>query len=152
MKKTNEILSILIIVLVLAQAVLMFIPFFNFGGTAYSIQDYVFAKTGEIGKYIDANNVIADYKVNDYAPMLALTFLVSIVMLVSNVLSRRALFSHLSAVVWGVLAAIVYLTNGILKYGDPTVRLVHIIVILVAGVLSLVRLYPWICYRYLKKK
>lgn len=160
MKKINTILGFAIAVLLLVQMAVLFLPYFTVGDNTYSIQNAVWDKVPEVNKaFVDEANAPLsedddpiEIPVNTYGPMLGLTFLMSIATLISLLASRKAIFPAVFSVAWGGVATYTYLTTDILTTGNATLRLVHIILIVIADVLILARLYPWFCVRFRKKK
>lgn len=158
MKKINNILGYAILALILVQMVILFLPYFTVGGNTYSIQNAVWDKVAEVNKLLveEANAPLSEddvpikVPVNGYGPMLGLTFLMSLVTVIGMIVSRKATFPTVFSVAWAGVALYTYLTTDLLSR-NATLRLVHIVLIAVASVLILARLYPWYCVRFKKK-
>ena len=159
MKKLNNILAIAIMVLLLAQMVVLFLPYFTVGGTTYSLQNAVWDKVEEVNKALvkEANAPLSkdddpiEVPVNDYGPLLGLTFLMSLATIISIVASRKAIFPAVFSVAWAGVATYSYLTVDLLNR-NANLRMVHILLIAIADLLILARLYPWFTVRFPKKK
>ncbi len=138
MKTFAKILTVLLVVLVLGQVVMMFLPYFTFTPevslsnpdpveTDYSLQEYCWTKTAEMKKTF--KKLIDDYNINDYAHSLVLTFLVGVASIVLNIIGGDWLVSQIATLAWSVLGLGCFATNGILEFGAqnlwiPTVSLI----------------------------
>lgn len=137
MKKTVNLLSILIIVMLLVQLVCMFLPYFNLTPIAdrvnknpvptdYSIQQYCWTDCATMNKIF--NKMIDDYDSNDYAISLVLTFVLGVISLgvialnLKNVLTGipgpvLRVLSHAFSILWVGIGLFCFLTNYILTLG-----------------------------------
>ena len=163
MKTFAKILTIALVVLVLAQVVFMFLPFFHYTPektlmlpdpqpTDYSLQSYVWVKTQELEKTF--KTLIDDYFVNDYAHGLALTFLVGLIAIGCNVFNGNMLLSQIASVLWGVLCVSTFATNPILEFGTKNTWLVpaSLIIGIVGLVVAVARLIPYTVFTIEKNR
>ena len=100
MKNTLRVLGIAIILLLLAQIVVMFMPYFDFSDmvkpdrkgnipeSEFSLQEYCWMDTEDMGKNF-FKELIEDYNVNDHAVSLVLTFVIGCVVVILNAMRYR---------------------------------------------------------------
>lgn len=163
MKTFAKILTIALVVLLLAQLVLMFLPYFTFTPVKtlsnpdpvesdYSLQEYCWTKTAELEKTFKA--LVDDYNINDYAHSLVLTFIVGAMAVVFNLINGNMLVSQGVTVLWGVLGISCFTTNGILEFGAKNLWIptVSIIIIAVAMAVQAARLVPYVIFTIEKNK
>ena len=165
MKNTLRVLGIAILLLVLFQMVVMFMPYFDFADmvkpdrkgnipeSEYSLQEYVWMDTEDMGKLF-FKELIEDYNVNDHAVSLALTFLIGCVVVLLNALNFTKSFNtyvtfqagfinvvtHLLSAFWCYIAINAYLTSGVLQFGDQQLYMISLSVIYVVTGLVALRL------------
>lgn len=168
MKKAVNVLSILVIVLVLAQVVCMFLPYWtltpvadrllnpNPQPTDYSIQDYCWTECRTMNKIFEKmfkeNYNGAKYVSNDYVLGLVLTFLLgvlaivfSVIKLVKNISKTKApvvnTLSHGFGLAWAGVALYNFFLNFILALTSyPMVHTMLIVFAIPAAVAVAVRL------------
>lgn len=168
MKKIIGITTIVLVVLLIAQIALLFMPFFedripeksyannyNPQPTDYSMMDYAFFKTNEMKPIFKAEvkEVFGDkkYLSNNYVMGIVFIFALGAVAAVSNIVSRRSFFTHLISVLWAAISIpaffgpIMTLPNTV-----QWIRTAGLAISIVGALLVLVRLYPWFASRYLK--
>lgn len=131
MKLLGKILTIALVVLVVAQLALMFLPYFRFTPaqtldlpnpveTDYSLQDFTWTKIQEMEKTIKdvAKNELGvkskDYSINPYAHPLVLTFVTGILVLICSLFFYNKLGAQVVNVLWGVFGVFNFATNQIL--------------------------------------
>lgn len=165
MKNTLRVLGIAVLLLVLFQLVVMFMPYFDFADmvkpdrkgnipeSEYSLQEYVWMDTEDMGKLF-FKELIEDYNVNDHAVSLALTFLIGCVVVFLNILNFAKSFNtyvtfqagfvnvvtHLLSAFWCYIAINAYLTSGVLRFGDQQLYMISLILIYVITGLVALRL------------
>ena len=176
MKKLNlmrtivNITTILLVVLLIAQIALLFMPYFEDRvlkkskqnpdpqPTDFSMMDYAFFKTEEL-EYVfkPETKELLDgekYTPNPFVMEIVWAFALGAVALVANIVSKRGFFNQIVSVLWAVMAIPGFLTGTVFTFPN-TVQWVHtacIIVSILGGVTVLVRLYPWFADRFLQKK
>lgn len=163
MKTFAKILTIALVVLLLAQLVLMFLPYFTFTPvkslsnpdpveTDYSLQDYCWTKTAELKKTF--KSLIPKYDINDYAHSLVLTFVFGLAAVVFNLLNGNMLVTQGVTILWGVLGISCFATNEILAFGAMNLWIptVSIIIIAVAMAVQAARLVPYVIFTIEKNK
>lgn len=165
MKKTVRVLGIAIILLLLVQIVLMFMPYFDFTAEVkpdrkgnmpkgvFSLQDYCWIDTEDMGKdFFDDR--IEDYNVNDHAVPLVLTFVIGCVVVILNVMNFATSFNtyitfraglitvltHAISGFWCYIAINAYLTSGVLQFGNQQLYMASLITIFVATAVIALRL------------
>ena len=163
MKNTVRVLGIVIILLLLAQIVVMFMPYFDFADmvkptkrdpnpkSEFSLQDYCWMDTEDMGKNF-FKELIDDYSVNDHVMGLVLTFVIGCVCVILNgmnfsnsfnkfVTFRAGLINVLTHIIsgfWGYIAINAYLTSGVLQFGNQNLYMTSLILIFVTtGVIAL---------------
>ena len=148
MKNIIRFLGFAIVLLTLVQLVSMFMPYFDFSDmvkpteskpnpeTEFSLQEYIWIDTADsrsMGGTVDMGKqffrkLIDDYRINDHAEPLALTFLIGCVVVFLNMLNFansfnklvtfRASFikviTHIISCVWGAIAVYTYLNVAVL--------------------------------------
>ena len=132
MKLLGKILTIALVVLVVAQLALMFLPYFRFTPaktlylptpveTDYSLQDFAWTKIQEMEKTIKydvAKNELgvkaSDYTINPYAHPLVLTFIAGVLSLICALFFHGKLGAQIVNVLWGVFGVFNFATNQIL--------------------------------------
>lgn len=151
LKKPVTILSILAVLLIIAQIAVMFIPCFNMTPVAtrrepnpqpkeYSLFSYCWSECEEMSKILDKK--IDDYNINDYAMGIVLSNVFGLACLIFLVIEMKNTFqnykvgganavkflSNVFCIVWGVLSVHGFLTADIFAYcveGSP-VRMIMI--------------------------
>lgn len=139
MKNVIRVLGIAIVLLLLLQIVVMFMPYFDFSAdvkatkkdpnpkTEYTLQDYVWMETEKMDKNF-FKKIIDDYNVNDHAEGLALTFVIGCVVVILNMMNFTNSFNkfvtfragminvitHLVNCFWCYIAITAYLTSAVL--------------------------------------
>ena len=163
MKNTVRVLGIVIILLVLAQIAVMFLPYFDFADmvkptkrdpnpkSVFSLQDYCWMDTEDMGKNF-FSELIDDYSVNDHAVSLVLTFAIGCVVVILNAMNFANSFNtfvtfragmirvvtHIFSVLWCYIAINAYLTSGVLQFGDQQLYMLSMNLILAAtGIIAL---------------
>jgi len=170
MRTIVNITTILLVVMLVAQVALLFMPYFQ-GRTLkktyhnpdpqptdYSMMDYAFFKTTDL-EYVFAPETKANfgtqkYSAGDYVMSIVWAFALGAVALVANIVSKRSIFTQIVSVLYAAIVIPELLTGKVFSFPN-TVQWVHtacIITSIVAGVAVLVRLYPWFAYRFLKQK
>lgn len=165
MKKTVNALGIVIILLLLLQIVVMFMPYFDFTARVepdrkgnmpkgvFSLQDYCWMDTEDMGKNFFKKD-IENYNVNDEAVPLVLTFAIACVAVILNVMNfansfntyitfRAGLITVLTHIIsgfWCYIAINAYLTSQVLPLGDQQLYMVSLITIFAATALIALRL------------
>ena len=165
MKNTIRVLGIVIILLVLAQIAVMFLPYFDFSDmvkpdrkgnipqSVFSLQDYCWMDTEDMGKNF-FKTLIDDYNVNDHAVSLVLTFAIGCVVVIINGMNfansfntyitfRAGLIKVLAYIIsafWCYIAINAYLTSGVLQFGDQQLYMISLCVIYVVTGLVALRL------------
>ena len=165
MKNTVRAMGIAIILLLLVQIVVMFLPYFSFPGevkptrkdpdpqTEFSLQDYCWMHTEDMGKNFFQKR-IENYNVNDHAVSLVLTFVFACVCVVLNTMKFSNSFNkfvtfraglinvvaHAISCFWGYVAINAYLTSGVLQFGDQNLYMISLITIFVTTGLIALRL------------
>lgn len=170
MKKIIGITTIVLVVLLIAQVSLLFMPFFedrvpdpsyqnNYDPqpTDYSMMDYAFLKTQEMKPIFKAEvkEVFGDkkYLSNNYVMGIVFTFALGAVAAVSNIVSRRSFFTHLISVLWAVFSIPAFFDPiMILPNTVQWIRMAGLAISIVGAVLVVARLYPWFAWRFLKKR
>lgn len=127
MKNTLRVMGILIVLLVLAQLVVMFMPYFDFTNdvtptkkdpnpkTSYTLQDYVWMETEAMDKAF-FKKMIDDYNVNDHAEGLALTFGIGVVVILLNLLNFSNSFRKFITFRTGLINVITHIVSGFWCY------------------------------------
>ena len=165
MKKTVNVLSIAIILLLLVQIVVMFMPYFDFADmvkptkrdpnpkSVFTLQDYCWMDTEDMGKNF-FKELIEDYNVNDHAVPLVLAFVIGCVAVILNAMNfansfntyitfRAGLITVLTHAItgfWCYVAINAYLTSGVLQFGNQDLYMVSLIAIFAATGITALRL------------
>lgn len=165
MKNTLRVLGIAIILLLLAQIVVMFMPYFDFSDmvepdrkgnipeSEFSLQEYCWMDTEDMGKNF-FKELIEDYNVNDHAVSLVLTFVIGCVVVILNAMNFTNSFNkfvtfragfvrvlaHAFSAFWCYIAINAYLTSGVLQFGDQQLYMLSLNLIYVATGLVVLRL------------
>lgn len=165
MKNTIRALGIVIILLLLAQITVMFLPYFDFSDmvkpdrkgnipeSEFSLQEYCWMDTEDMGKNF-FKELIEDYNVNDHVMGLVLTFVIGCVCVILNGINFSNSFNkfvtfraglikvvtHIANGLWGYIAINAYLTSGVLQFGDQTLYMTSLILIFVTTGLIALRL------------
>ena len=165
MKNTLRVLGIAIILLLLAQIVVMFMPYFDFSDmvkpdrkgnipeSEFSLQEYCWMDTEDMGKNF-FKELIEDYNVNDHAVSLVLTFVIGCVVVILNAMNFTNSFNkfvtfragfvrvlaHAFSAFWCYIAINAYLTSGVLQFGDQQLYMLSLNLIFVATGLVVLRL------------
>lgn len=164
LKKPVTILSVLTILLIIAQIAVMFIPCFNMTPVAtrrepnpvaqdYSLFSYCWWDCEEMNKVLDKK--IDNYDVNDYAIGIVLSNALSLVSLIFLVVELKHILqnykvgsaktvkvlSNVFCIAWGVQSVYAYLTAGIFAYGveGSPVQMIQIYIAVAALLVVLVR-------------
>lgn len=157
LKKPVNLLGILLVVLMLVQVVLMFLPYFELNGEVYSMQDFAWFKCEKINKQF--NKLIDDYYINDYVMGIVLTFVFGVLGLLMTALEIRyaaegyttmgtitvKLLGYVFCVAWVLYGLPDFLGNSIHQFGNPGIQYaclgcvaVGAVIVIVRAVLSLV--------------
>lgn len=165
MKNVVRVLGIAIVLLLLAQIVLMFMPYFDFADmvkptkrdpnpkSVFSLQDYCWIDTEDMGKDF-FKELIEDYNVNDHAVPLVLTFAFACLGVIVNLLNFKNSFNtfvtfraglikviaHVLSGIWGYVAINAYLNSGVLQFGNQTLYMASLNIIFVTTALIALRL------------
>lgn len=165
MKNTLRVLGVVIILLLLAQIAVMFLPYFDFSDmvepdrkgnlpeSEFSLQEYCWMDTEDMGKNF-FKQLIDDYNVNDHAVSLVLTFAIGCVVVILNAMNlansynkfvtfRAGLIrvlAHAISAFWCYIAINAYMTSGVLQFGNQQLYMVSLILIYVATGLIALRL------------
>ena len=165
MKNTLRVLGIAIILVLLAQIVVMFLPYFDFADmvepdrkgnipeSEFSLQEYCWMDTEDMGKQF-FKELIEDYNVNDHAVSLVLTFVIGCVVVILNAMNFANSFNkfvtfraglirviaHAVSAFWCYIAINAYLTSGVLQFGDQQLYMISLNLIYVATGLIALRL------------
>ena len=165
MKNTIRVLGIALVLLLLAQLVVMFMPYFDFADmvkptkrnpdpkSVFTLQDYCWMETEDMGKNF-FKELIDDYNVNDHAVSLALTFVIGCVVVLLNLMNFAKSFNtyitfqagfinfvtHAVSALWCYVAINAYLTSGVLQFGDQQIYMISLTLIYVATALTALRL------------
>lgn len=160
MKNVIRVLGIAIVLLLLAQIVLMFMPYFDFADmvkptkrdpnpkSVFTLQDYCWMETEDMGKDF-FKELIEDYNVNDHAVPLVLTFVFACLSVIVILLNFKNSFNtfitfraglmkvvaHAVSCFWGYVAIDAYLTSGVLQFGNQELYMASLNVIFVATAL-----------------
>ena len=165
MKNTIRILGIAIILVLLAQIVLTFMPYFDFADmvkpdrkgnipeSEFSLQEYCWMDTEDMGKNF-FKTLIEEYDVNANAVPLVLAFVIGCVVIVLNAMNFGNSFNtyvtfragfvkvlaHLFSIFWAYLGIDAYLNVGVLQFGDQQLYMIHLILVYVTSALIGLRL------------
>lgn len=165
MKNTLRVLGIAIILVLLAQIVMMFMPYFDFADmvkpdrkgnipeSEFSLQEYCWMDTEDMGKSF-FKKLIDDYNVNDHAVPLVLTFAIGCVVIILNAMNFANSFNkfvtfraglirvlaHGVSCFWSYIAIDAFLNSGVLQFGDQQIYFISLVLIYVATALIAVRL------------
>ena len=167
MKNTLRVLGVAIILLLLVQIVVMFMPYFDFSDmvkpdrkgnipqSQFTLQDYVWMETEDMGKNF-FKELIEDYNVNDHAVSLALTFVVGCVVVILNAMNFTNSFrtfitfrtgmikviTHIISAFWCYIAIDAYLTSAVLTvpHANQQMYMISLNLIYVTTALVAVRL------------
>ena len=176
MKKLNlmrtivNITTILLVVLLVAQIALLFMPYFEGRvlkktyqrpdpqPTDFSMMDYAFFQTEDL-EYVfkaETKSILngQKYSANLFVMEIVWAFTLGAIALVFNITSKRGFFTQIVSILWAVVAIPGFLTGAVFTFAN-TVQWVHtacIIVSILGGVVVLVRLFPWFADRFLQKK
>ena len=177
MKTTVRVLGIAIVLLLLAQIFVMFMPYFDFSDMVkptkrdpnpkaiFTLQDYCWMDTEDMGKDF-FKELIEDYNVNDHAVSLVLTFAFACVCAVLNLMNFSNSFNkfvtfraglikvvtHIISVFWAYTAINAYLTSGVLQFGDQQLYKTSLILIFVASALIALHLVADITFGVINGK
>lgn len=159
MKKATNILTIVLVVLIVVQVGMMFLPYFNFQlpkvkdetKTSYNMQEYIWIYCEEMTDYLE--DVIDGYKINDYAIPLVGVNLFAIVAFLFNICSRkRGLFTQVFSIAWGVATPIFFLSCKILPYGNTSIQTACVAISFVGLAVSVARACTWFIAWQQKRK
>ena len=165
MKNVIRILGVVLVLLVLAQLVVMFLPYFDFADmvkpdrkgnipeSEFSLQEYCWMDTEDMGKNF-FKKLIDDYNVNDHAVSLVLTFVIGCVVVLLNIMNFANSFNkfvtfraglirvlaHAISAFWCYIAINAYLTSGVLQFGDQQLYMISLTLIYVATGFAALRL------------
>lgn len=164
LKKPVTILSVLAILLIIAQIAVMFIPCFNMTPVAtrrepnpaakdYSLFSYCWWECEEMTKILDKK--IDNYNVNDYVMGMVLSNVLGLAALIFVVVELKHIFqnykvggakavkvlSNVFCLAWGAQSLYAYLTADIFAYGveGSPVQLIQIGIAVAALLVALVR-------------
>lgn len=163
--KLIKIMSIALIVLLAAQVVMVFLPFFEDRtpeATAkvpdpvagdYSMMDYAFFKTEEVSSFLKTDLKLGKkYEVNDFVMGIVFAFALGATALVANICSQKSIFTNIVSVMWAAMAPVAFLFDDVMALGNQGIRWGCVVVSIVGGLIALVRLYPWFCVKFLSVK
>ena len=171
MKNTIRILGIAIILVLLAQIIVTFMPYFDFADmvkpdrkgnipeSEFSLQEYIWMDTEDMGKSF-FKTLIEDYNVNDHAVPLVLEFVIGCVVIILNALNFSNSFhtyvtfragfikvlTHLFSAFWAYLAIDAFLNVGVLQFGDQQMYMINLILVYVTTALIALRLVVELAY------
>ena len=167
MTKITKILSAAFMVFMLAQIALMFLPYFKFTDLldehhSVSLQGWVWIECGSAAMNSYFKQFIEGFKFNEHFGGLVLTFACGLVGFVTTLMDFVGMFTddtrpvasaigQIFSALWLGLGLATFLGEEALLYGDLTIRTAGIIVLAVAAVVYLARLYPWFCAKFGKK-
>ena len=177
MKNVVRVMGIAIVLLLLAQIVLMFMPYFDFADMVkptkrdpnpkaiFTLQDYCWMDTEDMGKNF-FKELIEDYNVNDHAVPLVLTFAFACLGVIVNLINFKNSFNkfvtfraglmkvlaHALSIFWGYIAINAYLTSGVLKFGDQNLYNTSLYIIYAATALIAVRLVAEVAFGLINGK
>ena len=169
MQKIVNITTIALVVLLVLQVALLFMPFFEDRvpkktyfipdpqPTDYSMMDYAFFKTEEMEYFFkpETKAVFGDkkYLPNNYCMGIVYVFALGMVALVSNIVSRKAFFTHIVSVLWAIMALPAFF-GPIMTLANTVqwIRWAGFALSVVGALLVFGRLYPWFAGRFMKKK
>ena len=156
-KKLTNILTVVILVLIVAQFALTFLPYFEnmeirkVEQTTFSLEEYMWVYCEEFTETLE--KTIDGYTVNEYCIPLVGVFLFALVALLFNIFSqKRGLFTQVFTVVWGLATPFLWMNCPILAYGNTTIQTVEIIISVVGLVVSVVRMVTWLIAWQQKRK
>lgn len=127
MKNVIRILGVAIAFVLVAQLIVMFMPYFDFTElakptrknpnpqTIYTLQDYVWMDTENMDKQF-FKKIIDDYNVNDNAEGLALTFAVGCIVVILNLLNFANSFNKLVTFRAGLINVLTHIISGFWCY------------------------------------
>lgn len=167
MKNTLRVLGIAIILVLLAQIVIMFLPYFDFADmvkptkknpdpkSQFTLQDYCWLETEDMGKNF-FKELIEDYNVNDHAVSLVLTFVIGCIVVILNAMNFSNSFNkfvtfragfvrvlaHGFSAFWCYIAIDAYLTSAVLTVpqANQQIYMISLTLIYVATALIALRL------------
>ena len=169
MQKIVNITTIVLVVLLVLQVALLFMPFFedrvpkkNYFNpdpqpTDYSMMDYAFFKTEEMEYFFkpETKAVFCDKKYipNNYCMGIVYVFALGAIAAVANVVSKKSIFTQIVSVIWAILALPAFF-GPIFTLANTAqwVRWAEFGISVVGTLLVLGRLYPWFAGRFLKNK
>ena len=159
MKKITNILTIVLVLLIVVQVGMMFLPYFNFqlpkvkdeSKTVYNMQEYIWVYCEEMTDYLEG--VIDGYKINDYAMPLVGVNLFALVAFLFNIFSRkRGLFTQVFSLAWGVATPIFFLGCKILPYGNTSIQMACVAISFVGLAVAAARTCTWFIAWQQKRK
>lgn len=139
---TIRLVSYLSAALMLAQVILMFVPYYNNGEVTTSIQGYVWLDFAAFKNYF--KDVFAgmglEYKINDEVGGPILVLVLGVVGIVFNVIASEKIRAIVISLAYGIAGLWAFLTTITLKLGSMwIVHLILMIVVLVLAVLNIVQ-------------
>ena len=169
MQKIVNITTIVLVVLLVLQVALLFMPFFEDRvpkktyynpdpqPTDYSMMDYAFFKTEEMEYFFkpETKELFGDkkYLPNNYCMGIVYVFALGAVALVSNIVSKKSFFTQIVSVLWGIMAIPAFFGPIMTLPGTVQwIRWAGFAISVVGTLLVVARLYPWFAGRFLKKK
>ena len=163
MKKTINMLSIAIIVLILVQLIMMFVPTFSLTAAPtkkvpdpqpvdYSLMSLCFPNTEEMGKIF--KTMVEDYDVNTNVVNHVLAFIFGALTIAFNVMrfindasgfeTASATFvrflMHVGTFVWAYFGITAFVESQIMQFATPVIPTVSYVAFAAAAVLGAVRL------------
>ena len=168
MMQITKILSAAFLVVMLAQIILMFVPYFEYtdalGDTKQvSMQGYVWVECKGMDSFFKGH-MGKDYKMLDYFGGFVLTFACGLIGFAASMMDFTGIFTddarpvasfigQIFAALWAGLALSTLTTNAVLAYGtlNTWIRPVGIGLTIAAIVIYLARLYPWFRFKFAAK-
>jgi len=164
-KKIAKVISIAIVVVTILQLLFMFVPIFTYeykdeGTKTASMQDYAWGKTAAMKKY-KFQPLDRKYNINDYVTGIVLTFLLGVLTVVFTLLNSEGIVSIVFSLGYGGVSVWTFLTGEIFQYGATGLKLgpvtydastivtISLVLSIIAAVLVLARVYPWLEGRFL---
>ena len=163
MKKTINMLSIAIIVLILVQLVMMFVPNFTLTRAAtkknpdpqpesFSVMSLCFTDTEDMGKIF--KNMVEDYDVNTNVVNHVLAFIFGALTLAFNIMrfindasgfetasaTLIRFLMHVGTFAWAYFGVSAFMESQVMQFGNPIVITISYVMFAAASVLGAVRL------------
>lgn len=157
MKKITNILTVVLLLLIVAQFALTFLPYFEnmeikkVEQTTFTLEEYMWVYCDEMTETLE--DTIDGYTVNEYCVPLIGIFLFALVALLFNIFSqKRGLFTQVFTVVWGAATPILWMTCPMLPYGNTGIQTAEIIISVVGLVVAIARVVTWLIAWQQKRK